>query len=151
MVQARFPHPRIGLGHDGEPGWLRNALTKPQAEDMLGQALRQHCLTIRTAETLYQLRRYVVRKDGRTGAAPGAHDDLVTAWQNGLLWERHEASRRTKSDLPLAGGPNLRPTGLFTPPGTALHVGPVAAFRPPSPFPSLRGNATNPPGGPWNP
>lgn len=67
-------------GEDERSGWLTNARTKPLAVDALAESLRDMTIYLRNRTALGELQDYLVLKGGRTGAAPGSHDDFVTAW-----------------------------------------------------------------------
>lgn len=77
-------YPRIAQGLDDRPGWLSNVKTKPESVDILGAALRDQTITIRSQATLDEMQIYKVLADGKTGAPEGYHDDLVMAWAIGL-------------------------------------------------------------------
>lgn len=109
----KVPFARVGLGHDGWPGWLTNAVTKPSAVTLLSRALREELITVRTAAALYEMHEYSVLKTGDTGAPSGSHDDYVSAWSVGLAWLRSRAAVPA-DDAPAAGGEPARMTGFLT-------------------------------------
>ncbi len=62
-----------------EVGWLTNAVTKPEMTARLGSLLEQRSEMFRSKRLLSECRTFVGRERGKTGAANGAHDDLVMA------------------------------------------------------------------------
>lgn len=86
---------KIALGHDGKRGWLTNAQTKPQAIDLLAQALRDGSLAVRTQAALEEMAIYRTLKDGDTGAPNGYHDDYVMAWAIALMLARRPSTSTT--------------------------------------------------------
>jgi hypothetical protein len=63
-------------GRDGQPGWLMTGASKPLAFDTAARTFRDHGVTLRDEQTLYQL----AAIDGATLAAPsGLHDDRAVA------------------------------------------------------------------------
>jgi hypothetical protein len=63
-------------GRDGQPGWIMTGASKPIAFDVAARALRDHAVTLRDEQTLYEL----AAIDGATLAAPpGQHDDRAVA------------------------------------------------------------------------
>ena len=64
-------------GH--EAGWLTTAVSKPEMTARLGSLLEQRTDIFRSKRLLSECRTFVGRERGRTGAANGAHDDLVMA------------------------------------------------------------------------
>jgi hypothetical protein len=113
MKVLRFP--RIADGPDGYHGWLTNLQSKPLMIDGLAEALRDRAVTVRTAVALSELHVYSVLKDGRTGAAPGSHDDFVMAWAVGLAYLRMVAAR-PKAAPPAVVGPGYQLDGYLGPP-----------------------------------
>lgn len=63
----------------GEAGWLTTAVSKPEMTVRLGSLLEQRPEMFRSQRLLSECRTFVGRERGRTGAANGAHDDLVMA------------------------------------------------------------------------
>lgn len=63
----------------GDPGWLTTAISKPEMTARLGSLLEQRPEMFRSQRLLGECRTFVGRARGRTGAANGAHDDLVMA------------------------------------------------------------------------
>lgn len=87
--RLRYPLERIWvdtgrLAHDRraplleELGWLTNTVSKPQLIHALDEALRTMAITVRKAQTVAELRAFVVKPDGRV-EGQGAHDDEVIA------------------------------------------------------------------------
>jgi hypothetical protein len=64
-------------GH--EVGWLTNAVSKPEMTARLGSLLEQRAEMFRSRRLLSECRTFVGGERGKTGAANGAHDDLVMA------------------------------------------------------------------------
>lgn len=73
-------YPAIAKGLDKRPGWLSNVKTKPHSIDILGAALRDGLILVRTQAALDEMRDYRVLGGGKTGAPEGMHDDRVMAW-----------------------------------------------------------------------
>lgn len=109
----RVPFERVGLGHDGWPGWLTNAQTKPEGTTLLSAALRDGLITVRTRRALYEMHVYSVLKNGNTGAPAGDHDDLVSAWAILLSYLRHRELVPDDGTLAVGGEP-ARVTGHIT-------------------------------------
>ncbi len=63
----------------GEAGWLTTAASKPEMTAGLGSLLEQRPEMFRSKRLLGECRTFVGRERGKTGAANGAHDDLVMA------------------------------------------------------------------------
>lgn len=96
---------RIAEGHDGKPGWLTNAQTKPQSIDLLATALRDFALQgtgaiIRTQATLDELQIYRVLKNGDTGAPSGYYDDRVMSWAIALMIARRPRKTAESKHIP---------------------------------------------------
>jgi hypothetical protein len=64
---------------DGQAGWLTNVVSKPDAIARLGALLLERPEMFASKRLLGECRTYVSGDGGRTGAANGAHDDLVMA------------------------------------------------------------------------
>ena len=64
---------------DGVPGWLTTAANKPAMVSRLGTLLAETPWLFRSRRLLEECRSFVTLTGGRTGAAPGAHDDCVMA------------------------------------------------------------------------
>jgi hypothetical protein len=62
-----------------EAGWLTTAVSKPEMTVRLGSLLEQRPGMFQSQRLLSECRTFVGRERGRTGAANGAHDDLVMA------------------------------------------------------------------------
>ena len=62
-----------------DAGWLTTAISKPEMTARLGSLLEQRPGMFRSQRLLSECRTFVGRARGRTGAANGAHDDLVMA------------------------------------------------------------------------
>jgi hypothetical protein len=63
----------------GEAGWLTTAASKPEMTARLGSLLEERPEMFRSKRLLAECRTFVGYERGRTGAANGAHDDLVMA------------------------------------------------------------------------
>ena len=63
----------------GQAGWLTSAASKPEAVARLGTLLLQTPALFSSKRLLGECRTFVSDERGRTGAANGAHDDLVMA------------------------------------------------------------------------
>ncbi|MBW4037520.1 MAG: terminase [Acidobacteria bacterium] len=63
----------------GEAGWLTTAVSKPEMTARMGTLLEQRPETFKSRRLLGECRTFVGRERGKTGAANGAHDDLVMA------------------------------------------------------------------------
>lgn len=64
---------------DGEAGWLTTSVSKPEMIARLGSLLGQRPEMFNSRRLLDECRTFVARERGKTGAANGAHDDLVMA------------------------------------------------------------------------
>lgn len=98
----------VGLGHDGDPGWLTNSKTKPEMIDLLARMLREDLITVRSAVALNEMSVYKRLKKGTTGAEPPYFDDLVMAWAIALAWLQQQLVRKEGRTVhaianPLAG------------------------------------------------
>jgi hypothetical protein len=62
-----------------EPGWLTTAASKPEMVARLGTLLEQSPESVLSRRLLGECRTFVSGERGRSGAAGGAHDDLVMA------------------------------------------------------------------------
>ena len=63
----------------GESGWLTTASSKPEMVARMGSLLLQRPEMFRSRRLLGECRTFVAGERGKTGAASGAHDDLVMA------------------------------------------------------------------------
>jgi hypothetical protein len=64
---------------DGQAGWLTNTVSKPEAIAKMGALLLERPEMFASKRLLGECRTYVSGEQGKTGAANGAHDDLVMA------------------------------------------------------------------------
>jgi hypothetical protein len=62
-----------------EAGWLTTAVSKPEMTAGLGTLLETRPQMFNSLRLLGECRTFVGRERGKTGAANGAHDDLVMA------------------------------------------------------------------------
>lgn len=63
----------------GQAGWLTSAASKPEVIARLGTLLRETPERFFSKRLLAECRTFLSDEHGRSGAAPGAHDDLVMA------------------------------------------------------------------------
>ena len=63
----------------GEAGWLTTAVSKPEMTARIGTLLEERPETFKSRRLLGECRTFIGRERGKTGAANGAHDDLVMA------------------------------------------------------------------------
>lgn len=63
----------------GEAGWLTTGVSKPEMTARMGALLEERPETFQSRRLLGECRTFVGMERGRTGAANGAHDDLVMA------------------------------------------------------------------------
>jgi hypothetical protein len=63
----------------GESGWLTTAASKPAMVARIGALLRETPQVFQSRRLLGECRTFVAGERGSTGAASGAHDDLVMA------------------------------------------------------------------------
>ena len=63
----------------GQDGWLTSAVSRPAMIENLAAALVEEAMLFRSPRLLSECRTFVRYGDGRTGAAPGTHDDCVMA------------------------------------------------------------------------
>jgi hypothetical protein len=61
----------------GQAGWLTSAASKPEVVARLGALLQQETRRFMSRRLLGECRTFVRDERGHTGAASGAHDDLV--------------------------------------------------------------------------
>lgn len=88
------------------PGMYTSGRTKPVVLDNLNTALKEQDVLIATRHIASELLRYARLENGKLGAEPGHHDDLVMAlaiaWQMVLVSPRPQARPR----IPFAMGQN---------------------------------------------
>jgi hypothetical protein len=63
----------------GEAGWLTTTASKPEMVAHLGSVLEHSPERLLSRRLLAECRTFVAGEHGKTGASPGAHDDLVMA------------------------------------------------------------------------
>jgi hypothetical protein len=68
----------------GQDGWLTSAVSRPAMIENLAAALVEEAVLFRSPRLLSECRTFVRFGDGKTGAAPGTHDDCVMAL--GIAW-----------------------------------------------------------------
>jgi hypothetical protein len=64
---------------NGEAGWMTTAVSKPEMIALLGSLLERRHEMFKSKRLLSECRTFVGYERGKTGAANGAHDDLVMA------------------------------------------------------------------------
>jgi hypothetical protein len=69
----------VYVQRDGQAGWLTNMVSKPDAIARFGALLLEQPEMFASKRLLGECRTYVSGESGKTGAASGAHDDLVMA------------------------------------------------------------------------
>ena len=78
-LQTTAPYERVWCDRDGQRGWLTTSSSKREAVSGLGGLLASRAELFQSRELLRECRSFVTREDGRSGAANGAHDDLLMA------------------------------------------------------------------------
>jgi hypothetical protein len=80
-----------------KPGWLTSSVTRPAILGRFDAALVEHPECFRSRKLLAECRSFVRKRDGSTGAGPGAHDDRVMAMAIALAarWELLLSKRRS--------------------------------------------------------
>jgi hypothetical protein len=63
----------------GQAGWLTTAVSRPMMVEQIGAALTAGAEIFSSSRLLAECRTFVRQRDGRTGAAAGAHDDCLMA------------------------------------------------------------------------
>lgn len=83
----------------GQDGWLTSAVSRPAMIENLAAALVEEASLFRSLRLLSECRTFVRYGDGKTGAAPGTHDDCVMAL--GIAWavRMSEAGRGARVQL----------------------------------------------------
>ena len=64
---------------DGVAGWLTTAGSKPRMISRLGALLEERAELLMSARLLEECRTFITGPNGKTGAAPGTHDDCLMA------------------------------------------------------------------------
>jgi hypothetical protein len=64
---------------NGEVGWLTTLASKPEMVAQVGSVLEHAPERLQSRRLLAECRTFVSGEHGKTGAAPGSHDDLVMA------------------------------------------------------------------------
>lgn len=67
----------VFVDHDGLPGWLTDAASRPRMLSGLAVLLSSSRSLFRSGRLLAEMRSFVVDERGRAAAAMGCHDDLV--------------------------------------------------------------------------
>ena len=86
-------YPKI-YEQNGLAGWLTSALSRPQMVGRFGAMLVESPEIFQSARLLGECRSFVRHKDGKTGAAPGSHDDCVMAMTIALAVRAELLERR---------------------------------------------------------
>ena len=76
-------YPRLYV-QEGQEGWLTTSLTRPRMLHQVERLLGEGAESIMSARLLREMKTFVRDAQGRVGAAPGHHDDLVMAMGLGL-------------------------------------------------------------------
>jgi hypothetical protein len=76
-------YPRL-YQQDGQAGWLTTALSRPGLVKAVERLVVESAECVMSARLLREMKAFVRDARGRTGAAPGQHDDLVMAMGIGL-------------------------------------------------------------------
>jgi hypothetical protein len=97
LLESVCHHPRIYV-QKGQFGWLTSSVSRPAAIGRLNAALIEQPDRLMSRRLLAECRSFVRLPDGRTGAQPGTHDDLVMAMAIGLA-VRAEMLERGMSEL----------------------------------------------------
>ncbi len=77
-----------------EAGWLTTAASKPEMVARLGTVLERSAESVMSKRLLGECRTFVSGERGRSGAAGGAHDDLVMSMAVGLAVRARMLERR---------------------------------------------------------
>jgi hypothetical protein len=78
-IETSERYGRLWRERGGENGWLTTAASKPEMVARLGVLLRESPGVFKSRRLLGECRTFVAGERGKTGAANGAHDDLVMA------------------------------------------------------------------------
>jgi hypothetical protein len=79
---------------DGQDGWLTTAVSRPAMIENLAAVLADEPRLFRSVRLLNECRTFVRFANGKTGAAPGTHDDCVIAMAIAWAVRKAEAGRR---------------------------------------------------------
>lgn len=82
-LTSSVKYPRL-YQQDGQPGWLTTALSRPGLLKQVERLVVESAECVMSARLLREMKTFVRDARGRTGAAPGQHDDLVMAMGLGL-------------------------------------------------------------------
>ncbi len=74
---GRKRYPNIAFGRDGKLGWWSSEVSRTAALDALEDAHRRGAWSSPDKDVVAEMLLFVVTKNGKAEAAPGAHDDLV--------------------------------------------------------------------------
>jgi len=84
-LYSRTPAAKIRSGAPIKYGFNTNMSTKPMVINKYIAILREHGYVERDEETLNEARTFETKKDGKTGAKQGKHDDRIMATMIGLF------------------------------------------------------------------
>jgi hypothetical protein len=90
-----FGYPQVFAQAKG--GWATTPVSRPKMIENLGDALIDEPGLFRSRRLLQELRTFVRRRDGGTGAAGGAHDDCVMAMAIAWAVRKEETGRKWNS------------------------------------------------------
>lgn len=96
LRMKEYPHV---FSQKGQDGWLTSAVSRPAMIENLAAALVEEAGLFRSARLLSECRTFVRFGDGKTGAAPGTHDDCVIALAIAWAVRATEAGRVSRVDL----------------------------------------------------
>lgn len=83
--EREFTGTLVYEARDKKPGWNNTSVTRASALDGLHEAHKSGAWSTPDAQTLGEMRDFVVTDDGRAEAESGAHDDLVLA--HAIAWD----------------------------------------------------------------
>jgi len=83
----------------GQDGWLTSAVSRPAMIENLAAALVEEAILFRSPRLLSECRTFVRYGDGKTGAAPGTHDDCVMALAIAWAVRMAEAGRGARGQV----------------------------------------------------
>jgi hypothetical protein len=83
--EREFTGTKVYEGRDKKLGWNNTAVSRASALDGLHEAHRNGTWSTPDAQTLGEMRDFVVTEEGRAEAEAGAHDDLVLA--HAIAWD----------------------------------------------------------------
>jgi hypothetical protein len=96
---------RIGVGHDGKPGWLTNEVTREPAVSSLAGHLRDRSIIIHDEATIAELQSLHVNKRGISCAVAGSHDDRALALSIGCGFLTNALAKKHAQRAEIADNP----------------------------------------------